>query len=98
MDFYIDERMVSDSLLTYIKLSFMIENFPVEYTLERGIKVTVDKKEPDTYNFVLRSSGKPMESFTYVDDGRPKAEWDERLGFDQLEALRKFWLMNEEVL
>lgn len=76
----------------------MIENFPVEFTLESGTKVLVDKKGADSYDFVLRSAETQVNNFTYVDDGRPKAEWDDRLDFEQLEALRKFWLMNEEVV
>ena len=76
----------------------MIESFPVEFTLESGTKVTVDKKGTDKYDFSLRSTAKPVDSFTYVDDGTPKAEWDERLEFEQLEALRTFWLMNENVV
>jgi hypothetical protein len=76
----------------------MIESFPVEYTLESGTRVKVDKKGADTYGFSLWSTEKPVEGFTYVDDGTPKAEWDEKLEFEQLEALRTFWLMNEEVV
>ena len=76
----------------------MIERFPVEYTLEGGTRVKVDKKGPDTYDFSLWSTEKKVESFTYIDDGRPKAEWDEKLQFEQLEALRTFWLMTEDIV
>ncbi len=76
----------------------MIESFPVEYTLESGTRVKVNKKGSDNYDFSLWSPEKQVNSFTYIDDGRPKAEWDEMLEFEQLEALRTFWLMNEEVL
>lgn len=76
----------------------MIENFPVEYTLESGTRVTVDKKGADTYDFSLSPVEKPAAQFTYVDDGRPKSEWDNALDFEQLEALRSFWLMNEEIV
>lgn len=76
----------------------MIERFPVEYTLESGTKVTVNKSAANTYYFLLVPSEKSTSDFTYVDDERPKAEWDEKLQFEQLEALRTFWLMNEEVV
>lgn len=76
----------------------MIENFPAQYTLESGTKVTVHKKGADTYEFILKPVEKVAGNFIYVDDGRPKAEWDEALDFEQLEALRTFWLMNEEVV
>lgn len=76
----------------------MIENFPVEFTLESGTKVIVHKRSADTYEFLLKPTEKPGGNFIYVDDGRPKSEWDESLDFEQLEALRSFWLMNEEVL
>ena len=76
----------------------MIQHFPVEFTLESGIEVQVDKRESNTYEFILRSAEKTVNNFTYIDDGRPKAEWDDRLDFEQLEALRRFWLINEEVV
>lgn len=76
----------------------MIESFPVRFTLESGTSVTVNKTAPDTYQFFLKPVQKAVMDFTYVDDGRPKAAWDESLDFQQLEALRTFWLMNEEVV
>jgi hypothetical protein len=76
----------------------MAERFPIEYTLESGTHVTVNKTGPDTYHFDLRPTKKPARQFTYVDDQRPKSEWDETLDFEQLEALRHFWLTNEKVI
>ena len=77
----------------------MSRHFPLEFTLESGTKVTVTKESADTYDFSLRPThGRPATQFTYVDDGRPKAEWDEKLDFQQLEALRHFWVMTEDVL
>jgi nitrous oxide reductase accessory protein NosL len=80
------------------KTLYMIENFPIEYTLESGTRVVVNKTGTDTYDFSLKPLEKSAGNFIYIDDGRPKAEWDESLDFEQLEALRTFWLMNEEVL
>lgn len=76
----------------------MIESFPINFDLESGAKVTVDKRAAQLYDFTILQPGKPARQFTYIDDGRPKAQWDESLDFEQLEALRKFWLMNEDVL
>ena len=76
----------------------MIESFPVAFTLESGTHVTVSKTAADTYYFSLRPIKKTATEFTYIDDGRPKAAWDESLDFQQLEALRTFWLMNEDVV
>ena len=76
----------------------MIEKFPIEYTLESGTKVMVNKQDEDTYEFLLKPVAKSASNFVYVDDERPKADWDESLDFEQLEALRTFWLMNEEVV
>jgi hypothetical protein len=73
----------------------MIHNFPIEYTLESGTRVTINKESADTYDFFLKPIKKPAGQFTYVDDGRPKSAWDDSLDFEQLEALRKFWLMIE---
>ena len=76
----------------------MVKHFPIEYTLESGTKVTIYKTGADTYDFSLKPHDKAPRQFTYVDDGRPKAAWDESLDFEQLEALRKFWLRDENVL
>ena len=73
----------------------MKEHYPAHFTLGSGTKVTVDKKGADTYEFILQPPQKAPGNFIYVDDGRPKAEWDEALDFEQLEALRTFWLMHE---
>lgn len=76
----------------------MVKSFPIEYTLESGTKVTITKAGADTYDFSLQPNDKPPRQFTYVEDGRPKAAWDESLDFEQLEALRKFWLKEEDVV
>jgi hypothetical protein len=76
----------------------MTESFPLEYTLESGTHVTVNKTGGNTYDFLLKSTEHPVTRFSYVDDGRPKSEWDDTLDFEQLEALRKFWLENEDVV
>ncbi|HKH61642.1 MAG TPA: hypothetical protein VKA49_12465 [Flavitalea sp.] len=76
----------------------MKEHFPLQYTLASGTEVTVDKKNAETYEFILKAHERAAENFIYVNDGRPKAEWDEALDFEQLEALRTFWLKYEGVV
>ena len=76
----------------------MVKEFPLKYTLESGTKVVVNKTGGDTYDFSLTHHEKPVTQFVYVNDGRPKAEWDEKLSFEQLEALRHFWLVTEGIV
>lgn len=76
----------------------MIETFPIEYTLESGTHVTVDKRDDRTFEFKLRPTEEPANGFTYIQDDRSKSEWDDKLEFEQLEALRKFWLKNEDIV
>lgn len=76
----------------------MADSFPLKYTLESGTHVTVDKKGDNTYDFSLQPTEDPATGFTYIDDGRPKSEWDDKLEFEQLQALRKFWLETEDIV
>lgn len=76
----------------------MIEHFPYEFTLASGTRVVVNKLNNTTYDFSLTPSEGPAEHFTYIEDGRTKSDWDEALEFEQLDALRTFWLENEDVV
>lgn len=76
----------------------MIDNFPIHYTLESGTQVTVNRSAADTYDFDLMPTEGTASPFTYVEGQKTKSEWDHILNFEQLEALRKFWLMNEEIV
>lgn len=73
----------------------MATQFPMTYTLESGTKVTVQKNEADTYTFTLTPTSGPSNSFTYRENEHTKAEWDRLLEFEQLDALREFWLKAE---
>lgn len=76
-----------------------MKEYPLHFTLSSGTEVIVDNTGRNTYEFTLKhEDGRPTEHFTYVDDYRPKSEWDDVLAFEQLDALRTFWLMNEEVV
>jgi hypothetical protein len=76
----------------------MATEFPMEYTLESGTKVVVTRQDPKTYHFALTPLEGPAESFTYREDQRTKAEWDDVLEFEQLDALREFWLKTEDII
>lgn len=70
----------------------MATHYPLSFTLESGTKVVVTKQDDDTYDFSLTPTHGTANSFTYRDGEHTKAEWDERLEFEQLDALREFWL------
>lgn len=76
----------------------MHDSFPMKYTLANGTDVVVTKTQGNSYHFSLTHTEGNKEEFTYVDDGRPKTEWDETLEFEQLDALRTFWLKTEDIL
>lgn len=86
------------TFLTLEKYYRMIESFPYEYTLETGTKVVVNKSGNSTYNFSLTPTEDAGSSFTYVEGERQKSEWDDVLEFEQLDALRAFWLKNEDIV
>jgi hypothetical protein len=75
----------------------MIAHFPIHYTLEDGTKVVVNKTGSDTYEFLLTTKEGEDSNFTFVDDGRDKDKFEESLPFDQMDALRAFWLKNENL-
>lgn len=76
----------------------MIKRFPVEFTLESGTHVVVNKTGDDTYDFRLRpSDNRPARQFT-LDNHRSKTDVDDSLDFEQLDAVRKFWLENEDIV
>lgn len=76
----------------------MIKKFPYEFTLDNGTHVVVTQTGANTYEFSLTPKDEPASRFTFVDDDRPKAAWDEQLEFEQLDALRTFWLAEEDVV
>ena len=74
----------------------MKKQYPLKFTLENGTHVTVHKTADGTYDFTLTPHGGAERHFTYVDDDRPKTLIDESLDFDQLNAIRRLWLEDEE--
>lgn len=75
----------------------MTTQFPLEYSLENGTQVTVSDQGSGLYEFRMQPGHGEPRNFTYVDGRHTKAEWDEMLDYEQLEALRKFWLETEEI-
>lgn len=67
----------------------------MKYTLENGTNVTV-QKSTDAYDFTLTPTSGAAQSFTYREGEHTKAEWDALLNFEQLDALREFWLKTED--
>jgi hypothetical protein len=75
----------------------MDNKFPLYFTLDSGTNVTVADEGAGNYLFTLKPEDGTARQFTYADGAHTKAEWDELADFEQLEALRKFWLEMEDV-
>lgn len=76
----------------------MSKHYPLKFTLEDGVHVVVDKTGNNTYDFTLTPKKGAERHFTYVDDDRPKDQIIESLDFDQLNAVRRFWLEKEDII
>ena len=76
----------------------MAHDFPMKFTLESGTEVQVSQTAANTYSFDLIDSDGKSDNFTYIDDNRSRDEVEETLDFDQLNALRAFWLKRDEVV
>ncbi len=69
----------------------------MQFTLENGTNVTVGKQDNGSYHFSVTPTQGATQSFTYREGEHTKAEWDKLLDFDQLDALREFWLKTDAV-
>jgi hypothetical protein len=76
----------------------MQQHYPLKYTLESGTVVVVTKADANSYNFSLTSTHGTSDNFTYIEDNRTRDEIEDALDFDQLNALRVFWLKREDVV
>lgn len=74
----------------------MSKHYPLKFTLEDGVHVEVNKAGIDTYDFTLAEKGSTERHFTLVDN-LPKDEIEASMDFDQLNAVRKFWLEKEHL-
>ena len=73
----------------------MSKHYPLDFTLEDGVHVTVNKTAPKTYDFTLRPKHGTERHFTFVND-RPKDDVIHTMDFDQLNAVRRFWLEQDD--
>ena len=76
----------------------MKHHFPMEFTLESGTHVKVSNAGANTYDFLLTTSHGKSDNFSYVEDKRSRDEIEAPLDFDQLNALREFWLKRDEIV
>ena len=76
----------------------MEKKFPLEFNLEDGTHVVVNKTDNHLYDFTLRDEEHGTRHFTLNDQEEFTDEKEKALDFDQLNALRRFWLetRNEE--
>ena len=75
----------------------MTNSFPMRFTLENGTHVVVNNTGSNAYEFILQPEDGPNHQFTYVDDGRTKTQVEESLAFEEIDALRQFWLETEDI-
>jgi hypothetical protein len=76
----------------------MKRHFPLHFTLESGTNVQVSNAEGNIYHFSLTKTNGTSDDFNYVDDNRSRDEIENPLDFDQLNALRAFWLKREHLV
>ena len=74
----------------------MAHHYPLHFTLEDGVHVTVENTGNNIYEFTLSPENGPERHFTFVDD-KPKDKAIESMEFDQLNAVRMFWLEQEKM-
>ena len=79
-----------------LKNKIMSVNYPLNFSLDNGVKVTITKTGATTYNFNLKSEDGTVKQFSYSDD-KPRNEWIDSLDFDQLNAVRRLWLEQEDM-
>lgn len=74
----------------------MSQPYPLHFTLEDGVHVTVSKTGDNIYDFTLTPEHGPERHFTFVDD-KPHDDVNATLDFDQMNAVRRFWLEQEDL-
>ncbi|MDQ6903370.1 MAG: hypothetical protein M3139_10210 [Bacteroidota bacterium] len=74
----------------------MSEHYPVKFTLEDGINVEVNKKSENTFDYILTPKNGDQSRFTFVEEV-PRDKNIDSLNFDQLNAVRRFWLEQEKM-
>ncbi len=74
----------------------MSEHYPLKFTLEDGIHVEVNKSGENSYDFILTPEKGSQQRFTFVEE-IPRDKRIDSLDFDQLNAVRRFWLEQEKM-
>lgn len=74
----------------------MSRHYPIKFTLEDGVYVEVNKSASNTYDFTMTGKQQQLRRFSIVDDDRPKDEITKALDFDELNAVRRFWLEEDD--
>ena len=74
----------------------MKKKFPLHFTLENGTHVGVNHTPDHIYDFTLRPERGADNHFSYRDDETFTEDMERSLDFDQLNALRRFWLEQEK--
>lgn len=74
----------------------MSEHYPVKFILNDGVHVEVNKTGENTYDFILTPKEGTQRHFTFVEE-IPRDKGIDFLDFDQLNAVRRFWLEQEEM-
>lgn len=74
----------------------MKKEFPLHFTLEDGTRVVVNHTADRKYDFTLRTAEGTESHFSYDDNVTFTDDMEKSLDFDQLNALRRFWLEQEK--
>jgi hypothetical protein len=74
----------------------MAADFPLQFTLESGTDVTINRIDQHHFDFVLKPEEEAESHFSYDHSVTFTPEMEEKLTFDQLNALRRFWLEMEK--
>lgn len=74
----------------------MKKHYPLRFTLEDGTDVSVTHTADHHYDFTLAPENGEASHFSYRDDETFTEKMENELTFDQLNALRRFWLEQEK--
>ncbi|MGV3640004.1 MAG: hypothetical protein ACO1NZ_05745 [Adhaeribacter sp.] len=74
----------------------MTTHFPMEFSLENGSQVLVEKMGTQ-YTFTITPEEGPSRHFIYIDNGKTREEAERGLDFEQVDALRRFWLETSDL-
>ena len=70
--------------------------YPLEFTLEDGTHVVVNKAGGDKFDFAMKPESGPVRHFTISNNEEFTESKEAGLDFDQLNAVRVFWLKTRD--